>query len=69
MQAKEIQNRLAENLKRIRKSQKLTQFQLAEMIGINPYSIRKHRWWCKTNGVKCQYHKIEVDDDDWDVED
>ena len=43
--------------------------ELAEMIGINPYSIRKHRWWCKTNGVKCQYHKIEVDDDDWDVED
>lgn len=45
--------------------------ELATMIGVDAYSIRKHRWWCKTNGVKCQYHKIEVDDDDddWDVED
>lgn len=40
MQAKEIQNRLAENLKRIRKSQKLTQFQLAEMIGMSEETIK-----------------------------
>ena len=40
MQAKEIQNRLAENLKRIRKSQKLTQFHLAEMIGMSEETIK-----------------------------
>ena len=40
MQTKEIQNRLAENLKRIRKSQKLTQFQLAEMIGMSEETIK-----------------------------
>jgi transcriptional regulator with XRE-family HTH domain len=40
MQTKEIQNRLAENLKRIRKSRKLTQFQLAEMIGMSEETIK-----------------------------
>lgn len=40
MQTKEIQNRLAENLKRIRKAHKLTQFQLAEMIGMSEETIK-----------------------------
>lgn len=40
MQTKEIQNRLADNLKRIRKARKLTQFQLAEMIGMSEETVK-----------------------------
>lgn len=47
MKDSEIQLRLAENLKRIRKSQKLTQFQLAEKAHISDETI-KNIELCKT---------------------
>ena len=47
MKDSEIQLRLAENLKRIRKSQKLTQFQLAEKAKISDETI-KNIELCKT---------------------
>ena len=47
MKDSEIQIRLAENLKRIRKSQKLTQFQLAEKAHISDETI-KNIELCKT---------------------
>ena len=44
----EIQNRLAENLKRIRKSKKLTQFELAEKADISEGMVKSieicHAW-------------------------
>lgn len=47
MKESEIQLRLAENLKRIRKSQKLTQFELAEKAHISDETI-KNIELCKT---------------------
>ena len=47
MKDSEIQTRLAENLKRIRKSQKLTQFDLAEKAHISDETI-KNIELCKT---------------------
>ncbi len=47
MKSSEIQNRLAENLKRIRKEKKLTQFELAEKAGISDETI-KNIELCKT---------------------
>lgn len=47
MTSNDIQIRLAENLKRIRKSQKLTQFQLAEKAGISDETV-KNIELCKT---------------------
>ena len=47
MKSSEIQNRLAENLKRIRKQKKLTQFELAEKAGISDETI-KNIELCKT---------------------
>ena len=47
MKSSEIQTRLAENLKRIRKSKKLTQFELAEKAGISDETI-KNIELCKT---------------------
>ncbi|MBO4509686.1 MAG: helix-turn-helix transcriptional regulator [Spirochaetaceae bacterium] len=47
MKSSEIQTRLAENLKRIRKAKKLTQFELAEKAGISDETI-KNIELCKT---------------------
>lgn len=47
MKADEIKTRLAENLKRIRKSKKLTQFELAEKAKISDETI-KNIELCKT---------------------
>ena len=47
MKSSDIQKRLAENLKRIRKQQKLTQFELAEKAGISDETI-KNIELCKT---------------------
>ena len=47
MKESEIQTRLAENLKRIRKAQKLTQFELAEKAHISDEPI-KNIELCKT---------------------
>lgn len=47
MKSSEIQNRLAENLKRIRKERKLTQFELAEKAGISDETV-KNIELCKT---------------------
>ena len=47
MKSSEIQNRLAENLKRIRKQKKLTQFELAEKACISDETI-KNIELCKT---------------------
>ena len=47
MKSSEIQIRLAENLKRIRKSRKLTQFELAEKVGVSDETI-KNIELCKT---------------------
>ncbi|MCQ2600616.1 MAG: helix-turn-helix domain-containing protein [Treponema sp.] len=47
MTSNDIQIRLAENLKRIRKNQKLTQFQLAEKAGISDETV-KNIELCKT---------------------
>mgnify|MGYP004634783965 FL=1 len=47
MKSSDIQKRLAENLKRIRKQQKLTQFELAEKAGISDETIKKIEL-CKT---------------------
>lgn len=47
MKSSEIQIRLAENLKRIRKNQKLTQFELAEKAGISDETV-KNIELCKT---------------------
>ena len=45
----EIQNRLGENIKRIRKSKKLTQFELAEKANVSEDTIKsleQGRTWC-----------------------
>ncbi len=47
MKDSEIQKRLAENLKRVRKAQKLTQFELAEKASISDETI-KNIELCKT---------------------
>ena len=47
MKSSEIQSRLAENLKRIRKQKKFTQFELAEKAGISDETI-KNIELCKT---------------------
>ena len=47
MKSSEIQNRLAENLKRIRKEKQLTQFELAEKAGISDETV-KNIELCKT---------------------
>ncbi len=47
MKSSEIQKRLAENLKRIRKARKLTQFELGEKAGISDETI-KNIELCKT---------------------
>lgn len=47
MESSEIQNRLASNLKRIRKQKHLTQFELAEKAGISDETI-KNIELCKT---------------------
>ena len=47
MKSSEIQNRLAENLKRIRKERKLTHFELAEKAGISDETV-KNIELCKT---------------------
>ena len=47
MKSSEIQKRLAENLKRIRKGKKLTQFELAEKAGISDETV-KNIELCKT---------------------
>ena len=47
MKSTEIQKRLAENLKRIRKGKKLTQFELAEKAGISDETV-KNIELCKT---------------------
>ena len=47
MKSSEIQLRLAENLKRIRKQKKFTQFELAEKAGISDETI-KNIELCKT---------------------
>lgn len=48
MQAKDIQNRLGENLKRIRKLHRLTQFALAEQANVSEDTIKSielSRFW------------------------
>lgn len=47
MESRDIQKRLAENLKRIRKGKKLTQFELAEKAGISDETV-KNIELCKT---------------------
>ncbi len=47
MKSSEIQSRLAENLKRIRKAKKMTQFELAEKAGISDETV-KNIELCKT---------------------
>lgn len=47
MDSKEIQMRLSTNLKKVRKSKKMTQFQLAEKAGVSEETV-KNIELCKT---------------------
>lgn len=64
MQSKEIQNRLGENLKTIRKSHKLTQFELAEAANVSEDTIKSielSRFWPSEKTLAQISEALEID--------
>lgn len=60
----EIQNRLGENIKRIRKAKKLTQFQLAEKANVSEDTIKsleQGRTWCSDKTLSQITEALEID--------
>lgn len=64
MNQTEIQNRLGENIKQIRKTKKLTQFQLAEMANVSEDTIKsleQGRTWCSDKTLSQITEALEID--------
>lgn len=64
MNISEIQNRLGENLKQIRKSKKLTQFELAEKANVSEDTIKsleQGRTWCSDKTLSQITEALEID--------
>ncbi len=64
MNSLEIQNRLGENIKLIRKSKKLTQFQLAEKANVSEDTIKsleQGRTWCSEKTLSQITDALEID--------
>ena len=64
MNISEIQKRLGENIKQIRKSKKLTQFQLAEMANVSEDTIKsleQGRTWCSDKTLSQITEALEID--------
>ena len=64
MNISEIQNRLGENIKQIRKSKKLTQFQLSEMANVSEDTIKsleQGRTWCSDKTLSQITEALEID--------
>lgn len=64
MQSKEIQNRLGENLKTIRKAHKLTQFELAEAANVSEDTIKSielSRFWPSEKTLAQISEALEID--------
>ena len=38
--------------------------ELAAMVGVEASTVFGFMWYCKKNGKKCPYIKVEVEDDD-----
>ena len=60
----EIQNRLGENIKRVRKSKKLTQFELAEKANVSEDTIKsleQGRTWCSDKTLSQITEALEID--------
>ena len=60
----EIQNRLGENIKRIRKLKKLTQFELAEKANVSEDTIKsleQGRTWCSDKTLTQISDALEID--------
>ena len=64
MNISEIQKRLGENIKQIRKSKKFTQFQLAEMANVSEDTIKsleQGRTWCSDKTLSQITEALEID--------
>jgi transcriptional regulator with XRE-family HTH domain len=64
MNISEIQKRLGENLKQIRKSKKLTQFELAEKANVSEDTIKsleQGRTWCSDKTLSQITEALEID--------
>jgi len=64
MNISEIQNRLGENIKQIRKSKKLTQFELAEKANVSEDTIKsleQGRTWCSDKTLSQITEALEID--------
>ena len=60
----EIQTRLGENIKQIRKSKKLTQFELAEKANVSEDTIKsleQGRTWCSDKTLSQITEALEID--------
>ena len=64
MKQTEIQSRLGENIKQIRKSKKITQFQLAELSNVSEDTIKsleQGRTWCSDKTLSQITEALDVD--------
>lgn len=64
MNISEIQKRLGENIKQIRKIKKLTQFQLAEKANVSEDTIKsleQGRTWCSDKTLSQITEALEID--------
>ena len=64
MSSLEIQNRLGENIKRIRKSKNLTQFELSEKANVSEDTIKsleQGRTWCSDKTLSQITEALEID--------
>ena len=64
MNSDDIQNRLGENVKRLRKERKLTQFQLAEKANISEETVKNielSRCWTSDKNLARITNALEVD--------
>lgn len=64
MNISEIQKRLGENIKQIRKTKKLTQFQLAEKANVSEDTIKsleQGRTWCSDKTLSQITDALEID--------
>ena len=64
MNSTEIQYRLGENIKTIRKSKKLTQFELAEKSNVSEDTIKsleQGRTWCSDKTLSQITEALEID--------
>lgn len=64
MDSLEIQTRLGENIKQIRKAKKLTQFELAEKANVSEDTIKsleQGRTWCSDKTLSQITEALEID--------